>query len=158
MEKVQRGNLALLDLLVRRYERPLFAYAARVLDDRTAAEDCFQEAFLRVFQKRNTYRIGHPFRPWVYQICLNVCRDWLRKHKRLALQEELPADKAAPSDETARIKAAVNGLPEKMRDVFLLHHFHGFNYQEIGEILGVPEGTVKSRMFHATKKLQEELQ
>ena len=156
MEKVQSGNLTLLELLVRRYEKPLFAYAARVLDDRPAAEDAFQETFLRVFQKRHTYRIGHPFRPWIYRICLNTCRDWLRKQKRRS-EEELVDQEAASNEAAVRIRAAVNALPEKMRDVFLLAHFHGFNYQEIGRILDVPEGTVKSRMFHATKRLQEEL-
>lgn len=169
MERVQKGETHLLELLIKRYEKPLFAYAYRVVQQRSAAEDAFQETFLRVFRKRDSYRPGAPFRPWLYTICLNTCRDALRARSR---RPEAELDKAAlfvpdaqPGPETlsgqavmaARIKDAIDKLPEKQREVFLLAYYQQMQYPEISEILEIPVGTVKSRMFHASRFLAEQL-
>jgi RNA polymerase sigma-70 factor (ECF subfamily) len=169
MLKVQQGETGLLDLLVRRYERPLYGFAARVLGNRTAAEDAFQESFLRVLRKRASYKRGAPFRPWLYQICLNACRDALRKSSRrpeAELPERLALADPAPGPETLsqqamlaeRVRQAVESLPQKHREVFLLQYYQNLQYPEISEILGIPVGTVKSRMFHASQKLSQHLQ
>jgi RNA polymerase sigma-70 factor (ECF subfamily) len=169
MERVQKGETHLLELLIKRYEKPLFAYAFRVVQTRSAAEDAFQETFLRVFRKRDSYRAGAPFRPWLYTICLNTCRDALRAKSR---RPEAELDKAAlfvpdaqPGPETltnqsslaARIKEAIEKLPDKQREVFLLSYYQQLQYPEISEILDIPVGTVKSRMFHASRFLAEQL-
>lgn len=164
MARVQSGETGLLDLLVRRYERPLFAFAMRVVGQRTAAEDAFQETFLRILRKRESYRVGASFRPWLYQICLNICRDSLRKRNRRPeseLPETLVVADPAPGPEalseqallSERIRRAIDGLPEKHREVFILQYYQGLQYPEISEILGIPIGTIKSRMFHASQKL-----
>ena len=169
MEKVQRGETALLELLVARYERSLFNYALRVVNDSGAAEDAFQETFLRIFRKRSSYREGAAFRPWLYQICLNICRDLLRKKSRrpeAELKDEIPISDPAPGPEAlsssaemaGNIRGAINSLPEKQRDVFILHYYQCMPYPEIADILEIPVGTVKSRMFHATKTLVDLLQ
>jgi RNA polymerase sigma-70 factor (ECF subfamily) len=169
MARVQGGETGLLDLLVRRYEKPLYGFAFRLLAERTAAEDAFQETFLRVLRKRASYRIGCPLRPWLYQICLNACRDALRKRarrpetelpERLALADPAPGPEAlsAQSALAERVRQAVAALPEKHREVFLLHHYQGLAYPEIADILSIPLGTVKSRMFHASQKLSLALQ
>jgi len=169
MARVQKGETQLLELLIKRYEKPLFAYALRVMHQRTAAEDAFQETFLRVFRKRDSYRLGATFRPWLYTICLNTCRDAIRARGR---RPEAELDKAAlfvadaqPGPETLsgqsllaqRIKSAVEALPEKQREVFLLSYYQQLQYPEIAEVLEIPVGTVKSRMFHASKFLAEKL-
>lgn len=169
MERVQKGETHLLDLLIKRYEKPLFAYAFRVVQQRNAAEDAFQETFLRVFRKRDSYRSGALFRPWLYTICLNTCRDALRARAR---RPESELEKAAlfvpdaqPGPETLssqsilaeRIKAAIEKLPEKQREVFLLSYYQQLQYPEISEVLEIPVGTVKSRMFHASRFLAEQL-
>ena len=166
MERVQRGESQLLGLLARRYERSLFALSMRMLRQREAAEDAFQDTLLKVFQSRSSYRPGSSFRPWVYRICLNVCRDQLRKQQRRPQAElkEDPVDQragVAEEVEKARlarvVAAAVGAMPEKQRDVFLLSFYEQLPYPEIAEILDIPVGTVKSRMFHATRWLSEKL-
>ncbi|MGE0490337.1 MAG: RNA polymerase sigma factor [Vulcanimicrobiota bacterium] len=169
MAEVVAGKLAALEPLIERYQNQLFAYAARVLNDREKAADVFQETFLRVFQKRHTYRLGAPFRPWLYRICLNLCRDEFRRQKRgasvdLEARQEVrdpgpgPAERTFRQDLSQQVRSAVMGLPEKQQKVFLLVHYQGLSYPEVAEVLEIPVGTVKSRMFHASKRLAEELQ
>lgn len=168
MEKLREGDRSMLEPLIRRYERPLFAYACKILKDRDRAQDVFQETFIRVFRRRSTYRTGARFRPWLYQICLNLCRDLLRKQTRQSeteLKDELPLPDLRPGPEersektavAARVREAVTALPEKQRQVVILAQYQGLSYPEISEILKVPVGTIKSRMFHAVKKLAQEL-
>ncbi|MEW6282698.1 MAG: sigma-70 family RNA polymerase sigma factor [Candidatus Eremiobacterota bacterium] len=164
MAGVQEGRFEHLDLLVERYQRPLFGYSVRVLHQSHAAEDAVQEVFLRVFRCRAQYRRGAPFKAWVYQICLNVCRDALRRSKRRPADplDDLPLADPAPGPEQQtvlahRIQTAIARLPDKLREVFMLVHYQGLLYQEVAQVLGIPMGTVKSRMFHATSKLAEDL-
>lgn len=166
MGKVRLGELALLELLIARYERPLYNFALRVVGDSGMAQDAFQETFLRVYQKRATYKTEAPFRPWLYQICLNYCRDTLRKKTRRPeseLKPELPLEDPTPGPESqtevsetqARIRASIATLPDKQKEVFILHYYQGLPYPEIAEILDIPVGTVKSRMFTATRTLTD---
>lgn len=168
MAQVQKGQGTHLELLVQRYEKPLYAFAYRILQDRSAAEDAFQETFLKVYQKRYSYRPGSPFRPWLYQICLNHCRDCLRRRTRrpeTALEPEIPLPDpslgpdqlAAHAALTARIRQAIAELPQKQREVFILHYYQELPYPEIALVVGIPLGTIKSRMFHATKQLADDL-
>ncbi|MBI3929790.1 MAG: RNA polymerase sigma factor [Armatimonadetes bacterium] len=168
MERLKEGDSSMLEPLVRRYERPLFAYACRVLRDRERAQDVFQETFVRVFRRRETFREGARFRPWLYQICLNLCRDALRKQSRQSeteLKDELPLPDTRPGPEeysqrkalAEQVRAAIMGLPDKHREVLLLVQYQGLSYPEIADMLDIPVGTVKSRVFHAYKKLASEL-
>lgn len=166
MARVQSGETELLGELAGRYQRALYAFAHRMVGE--LAEDVFQETFLKVFRKRASYRRGSPFRPWLYQICLNVCRDTLRSRSRrpeAELDPEIPiVDKSAGPERLSeqaglarRVRQAVSRLPEKQRDVFILSHYQELPYAEIAEILELPVGTVKSRMFHAARFLAEQL-
>lgn len=168
MEEVQKGDMLAMQTLVERYERRLFGYACRILGDRERAADIFQETFLRVFQKRHTYKRGHGFSPWVHRICLNLCRDAFRRSSRrsetnLDDRWDVADDNPGPDEEVhrrrlaQRVRRAVEGLPEKHREVFLLAHYQNLSYPEVSQVLGIPVGTVKSRMHHATRKLAEEL-
>lgn len=168
MGRVQQGETALLDLLVRRYEKPLYSFAFRSVGNAAAAEDAFQETFLKVLRKRDTYKVGALFRPWLYRICLNICRDWHRARARRPERElpaEMPLVDPAPGPEAVsaqamlaqRIREAIEALPDKHRDVFVLQYYQNLPYAEIGEILDLPVGTVKSRVFHASQKLAQSL-
>ena len=86
--QARRGDTAAFALLVKRYEQPLFRYLRRMLGNTPDAEDMFQETFLRVHQHLGRYRDNAPFRPWLYRIATNLCRDRLRyrrRHPMLAL-------------------------------------------------------------------------
>lgn len=171
----RRGDAQAFAQLMRRYERPLFNYLARMLGNGAEAEDMFQETFLRVHTHLDRFREGAPFRPWVYRIATNLCRDRLRYWRRRpqvsldaassatpdapALADRLPAREADPeaaasaAETAARLEAAVAGLSAKHRAVFLMARYEGLPYAEIANALRVPVGTVKSRMNTAVKEL-----
>ena len=172
MGRVRKGSREALGFLIERYERPLFAYATRTLGDREVAADIFQETFLRVFKRRSTFDPKRRFRPWLYQICLNLCRDHFRrraKRQHSSLDDDenyieavdpepLPEQQWERQKLAERVQQAVQTLPPKQKTVFLLAHYQGLSYPEVSEILDIPVGTVKSRMYHAQKKLAELLQ
>lgn len=164
MERLLDGEGKALDALVKRYEGSLFGFCFRLMGERGAAEDAFQETFLRVYRRRFSYKRGASVKPWLFQIALNVCRDQLRKRKRrpeVALVEETVVEEVDPGPEemaerkfeAERVKAALHQLPEKQRDVLVLSHYQNLSYPEIAETLDIPTGTVKSRVFHALRKL-----
>lgn len=169
MERLLDGQDQALDMLVKRYLGPLYAFAHRMVGSKSAAEDAFQETFLKVYRKRRSFQEGAKFRPWVYQICLNVCRDQLRKGKRrqeVPLVEETapadstpgPAEQAEKALQAERVKKAISQLPRKQREVLVLSQYEGLTYEEIGDTLNIPTGTVKSRNYHAIRNLAKLLQ
>ena len=180
MAQAADGDADAFAALVRRYEKPLYQYLRRMLGSRTDAEDVFQETFLRVHQHAGRYRRGEPFRPWVYKIATNLCRDRLRKrrrHPQVSLDAPVGADADKPSplervtdghaspDQSARkaealvrLQEALGELPAKQRAVFLMARYDEMPYDEIAQSLQVPVGTVKSRMNKAVHFLMQAIQ
>lgn len=176
MAWVKTGDEHALAELIRRYEGPLFNYARKMLGNAADAEEIFQETFLRVYQHRNRFWAGSPFRPWLYRIATNLCKDKLRYRKRhpevnasalaggddrdgydpIAQQAAggVRPDEAAIAREMAlRMEEALAALSVKHRAVFLMAHQEGMPYGEIAKALRIPTGTVKSRMNTAVKQL-----
>lgn len=166
------GEARAFAVLVRRYERPLFNYLRRLLGDAADAEEIFQDSFMRVHTNLNRYRDGAAFKPWLYQIATNAARDRLRYRKRrpsVSLDASgAPGDTttastadpaaAAIAQETAqRLERAVAKLPVKQRAVFLMARYDEMPYADIAETLGIPVGTIKSRMNKAVKFLLDEM-
>jgi RNA polymerase sigma-70 factor (ECF subfamily) len=174
-----KGQTEAFGVLVRRYERELFGYLRRYLGDATLAEDVFQNTFLQLYVKSNQYEPGRPVRPWLYTIATNQAIDALRRngrHQAVSLdqgREELaegdahslldllesrgpsPVDAAEAAERRERIRASVDRLPDFLRQVLVLAYYQGLKYREIADILGIPVGTVKSRLHAALVKLQE---
>ena len=174
-----KGQAEAFGALVRRYERELYGYLRRYLGDASLAEDVFQNTFLQVYVKSGQYEAGRPVRPWLYTIATNQAIDALRRngrHQLLSLdqqREELadgelsslvetlegggpsPLDVAQAQERREKIRASVDRLPEFLRQVLLLAYYQGLKYREIADILGIPVGTVKSRLHAALVKLQE---
>ncbi len=175
----RRGKAEAFGVLVRRYEKELYGYLRRYLGDSDLAEDVFQNTFLQVYVKIGQYEIGRPVRPWLYTIATHQAIDALRRkgrHQALSLdqdQTELPdgeirsllelLETRGPGppetvegiERRERVRASVDSLPEFLRQVVILAYYQGLKYREIAEILGIPVGTVKSRLHAALVKLQE---
>ncbi|MCC6143951.1 MAG: RNA polymerase sigma factor [Candidatus Hydrogenedentes bacterium] len=169
------GEAYAFAVLVRRYEQPLYSYLRRLCGNASEAEDLFQETFLKVHVNLHQFQEGRPFRPWVYRIATNVCRDRQRYRKRrpqvsletpigdggeggrladlVASEAPAPDAQAQASETSARLEAAVAALPVKHRAVFLMARYEGLAYEEIARALRVPVGTVKSRMHKAVQHL-----
>jgi RNA polymerase sigma-70 factor (ECF subfamily) len=151
--------------LVGRYERAVYNLAVRTLHDRTEAEDAAQEAFFKAYRALHTFRPGAKFSTWIFTICYRGCCDRLAKRKRLS-GDELP-DRADPSagpailaernDEARRLRRAIDQLPDKYRDVIVLYHLQGKQYEEIATVLNLPLGTVKTHLFRAKELLRKAL-
>jgi RNA polymerase sigma-70 factor (ECF subfamily) len=173
------GQTEAFGVLVKRYERELYGYLQRYLGDRNLADDVFQNTFLQLYTKSGKYEAGRPVRPWLYTIATHQAIDALRRngrHQTVSLdqgREELPegdvrslvdlveARGPGPSEvvqgeeRRERIRAAVDKLPDFLRQVVVLAYYQGLKYREVAEILDIPVGTVKSRLHAALVKLQD---
>jgi RNA polymerase sigma-70 factor (ECF subfamily) len=180
LEALRDGQTDVFGTLVRRYERELYGYLRRYLNDDTLAEDVFQNTFLQVFVKRRQYEPGRPVRPWLYAIATNQAIDALRRqgrHPTLSLEQPAegdgepgepatwltsleasgpgPLDLLTEQERCERIRASVERLPDLLRPVLILAYYQGLKYREIADVLGIPVGTVKSRLHAAIGRLQE---
>jgi RNA polymerase sigma-70 factor (ECF subfamily) len=151
--------------LVERYERAVYHLAYRTLRDVEDAKDATQEAWVKAYRALASFRPEAKFSTWIFTICYRVCCDRLAKRKRLS-GEEIPdlADPAAgperlyeAAEEAARLRAAIEALPEKYRVVITLFHLQGKQYEEIAAVLGLPLGTVKTHLFRAKDLLRQAL-
>jgi RNA polymerase sigma-70 factor, ECF subfamily len=174
----ETGQADLFSELVHRYERELFSYLRRYLGDAEMAEDAFQAAFLQVHLKCQQYEPGRAFRPWLYTIATNQAIDAQRRSKRhrmvsldrtsgpegddvgklldlLVSKEPSPTLQIASDERRRWLHEAVDQLPQSLRDVINLVYFQDLKYREAAEALGIPVGTVKSRMHAAVARLNE---
>lgn len=136
--------------------------AFNMLGSRADAEDAVQEAFLKAFRNRETFRAGAQLWTWVFRILLNTCYDAGRR--RAVRIGEAPMDEAAPLPAGGRdlalqlsLRRALDALSPIYRDVFLLCEVEGYTHKETADILDIPEGTSKGRLFEARRQLKESL-
>jgi RNA polymerase sigma-70 factor (ECF subfamily) len=163
--------------IVDRWERPIQRLCTRMLGDEHRGEDLAQDTFARLFARRKDYQSTGRFSTFLWRIAMNLCYDELRRRKRrpetpLELDELGDSDRAdvlrafEPAPDTslldreqgALVRAAVAHLSEAYRSVVILRHYENLKFREIAEVLGVPEGTVKSRMAEALTQLHAQLQ
>jgi RNA polymerase sigma-70 factor (ECF subfamily) len=165
--RVQQGDAAAYDYLVSKYLRRVVSIAWGVVRNSHDAEDLAQEAFVKAYQNVGKFRAGEPFGPWIYRIVTNAALDTMKhrnKFRHEAVAESEPAarrdDAALPamSNEIAhRIDLAIGELPEMQRIVARLHLVEEFDHQEIAGMMDLSEGTVRSHLSLARRKLREKL-
>ena len=152
--------------LVDRYRDRLMNVIGRMPISREGAEDIVQEAFLRVYQHRDSFDFKHCFSTWLYTIALNLARNNLRKKKRYKFfdifdlqnkEVETAVEAKIPSNIGPALEQAIASLPEKYKTAFLLRDIEEMPYDEIARILSVPLGTVKSRVNRARSILRDKL-
>lgn len=147
---------------IAQYGQRLFGLCLTLCRDRMDAEDLYQETWLKAMLKFAQYDPARPFEGWLTGICVNRYRDLLRR-KRVRMSHSTDADPealpltAADPDYSA-LYAAIDRLPEKLRVVVILHYFHDCDLEKSAAALGVPLGTVKSRLHRAKDFLRKELE
>jgi RNA polymerase sigma-70 factor (ECF subfamily) len=159
---VAGGDREAFGTLVRRHQQQLMNLFRRLGADAHGAEDCAQETFLRLFRSRLSYRPSAPFPAFLYTLARHSWVDWSRRRQRrmsVTLDEApMESDEGSVSiDDRLDLEAAVQGLPDHLRWVVLLSVDRGLSYPDVGDVLDIPVGTVKSRMFHAIRRLREAL-
>jgi RNA polymerase sigma-70 factor (ECF subfamily) len=154
-------DLAAFEALYETHGARMKSLALNVLGNRSDAEDAVQEAFLRAYKNRQTFRSDAALWTWVYRILLNACHDIGRSRAARRDNQTVDADVAVdlPSpigDNPMRLtlQRAVNGLAPIYRDVFLLCEVEGYTHREVAGILEIPEGTSKGRLFEARRQLK----
>jgi RNA polymerase sigma-70 factor (ECF subfamily) len=153
------GDARAFEALYRRWERPIYQFLYRHTGGRDA-DDLAQETWSRVARSAHRFDPSRRFSTWLFQIALNLCRDWHRRAPPTGVEHADDVETAATGAgsaaateaglDTRRLLAA---LPEAQRDVVVLRYFHDCSEDETAEILGCPRGTVKSRMHHAMARL-----
>jgi len=156
-----QGDWSAFEPLVKRYERVLFSVALRLVGDYEDARDATQAAFVRAYEHLETFDPERKFFSWIYRILVNECLNLRRgRHAGEPLADTFHVEggafeAVAASEEHDRIQRALLSLTAEYREVVVLRHFADLSYDAIAEALGVPEKTVKSRLFSARKRLGE---
>lgn len=172
-------DLAAFDTIVHRYERELFAYLRRYLGSAESAEDVFQATFLKVYVNRLQFAEGRSFRPWLYAVATHQAIDSRRRvqsRRMLSLDQGLDRDSdsgamserlsaaggsaaevAEEHESNERVRAAIEALPGALRETLLLIYYRGLKYRQAASVLGIPVGTVKSRLHAALTRLGDAL-
>jgi RNA polymerase sigma-70 factor (ECF subfamily) len=158
--------------LVSRYQRELYHFLVRFLGNRAAAEDVFQETFLQVHQSAEAFDLQRRFKPWLFTIAANKARDLIRSQARrptnplqasisgsdeeggefidlMQAGGELPDEPMARQEMQHKVQQVVATMPDHLREILVLSYFNTFPYRQIADILGIPLGTVKSRLHAA---------
>ena len=172
VRRAQEGDQRAFEELVRAYESKVYAIVLRWTGNREDALDGAQEVFLRMFRFLSSFDCRSSFSTWIYRVAVNVCKDAAAKRARLQEQPlerddgegpyetELPDARYEPEALYARqeraeaLQKALAALPEEHRAVILLRDLRGLSYREIGDVLDLEEGTVKSRIARAREKLR----
>jgi RNA polymerase sigma-70 factor (ECF subfamily) len=160
MARVQQGDEAAFEALFGRYRAPLYGFLARRVGD-ASADDLFQETWLRVVRARQRFDPGRRFSTWLFQIANNLGRDLGRRgsvrargRDRLMSATAGPARREPALDLRLDMHRRIAALPEPQREVLLLRYYHQLPEREIAQVVGVPPGTVKSRLHAAVRALR----
>jgi RNA polymerase sigma-70 factor (ECF subfamily) len=162
----QQGGPGAFEALVRRWQQPVARFLYHLVDRKESVADLCQEVFLRVFQARSQYRETGNFSTWLHQIALNAARDAGRRKRH----DPLPLANGEPTAitlgppalcERKELADAVSGalaeLPQPLREVLVLRHYEGMNFEEMARLLETPASTLKSRFAAALCRLKERL-
>lgn len=177
IEEIRAGNTEGFEYFIRQYQSKITRVAYRLLRDLGEADCAAQESFLRAWQNLNHFREGSTFETWLTRICINWCKDRL-KRRRIVLyfhqspddvgDEPGPRDTAPHSDPSPerrahsreireRLREAIETLSPRQKTVFTLKHFEELSIPEIAELTGLDSGTVKSHLFRAAHKIRDRL-
>lgn len=176
--RIRSGEVDAFEYFVRRYQRRITRIAYRMLRDLGEADCAAQESFLRAFQNLQDFREGATFETWLTRICINWCKDRLKRRRIVLYFHQAPrdsAEEAGPRDVTPhpdpgperralsreireRLRSAIETLSPRQKSVYLLKHFEELSIPEISELTGLDQGTIKSHLFRAAAKIRMRFQ
>ena len=176
VERVQAGEKAAFDLLVRKYQHRVLKLVSRFVSDAAEAEDVAQEAFLKAYRALASFRGDSAFYTWLYRIAINTAKNALVSNRRRPVDFDLDLQDPEQYDRHARLKEgdtpegvllteeirnvverAMEQLPEDLRTAIILRELEGLSYEEIAEAMDCPVGTVRSRIFRAREAIDRKL-
>jgi RNA polymerase sigma-70 factor (ECF subfamily) len=179
IEQAKKGDQSAFQALIFKYDRAILGLSLRLLGNREAAKDAYQETFLKVFRTIGQFHRQSSFYTWIFRIATNVCIDRLRKSKKpgrdvridndrsrsrtpltdlpVASCQENPARALHALRLRERISRVLNTLSANERLVFELKHYQGLKLKQIGEMIGSDENTIKDCLFRVIRKLRTEL-
>lgn len=172
IEKILSGDTAVFEMLILKYQSRLFATSMNVVKNRELAEDITQEAFMKGFQKLDTLKNREQFYPWLKRIALNIALNHFEKEKRVLDVEnedddtsffdniasgENPEELTLKDELYKYVRNFVDSLPDKLRVVIVLREVEDMSYEEIAEMMNIPLGTVRSRLFNARQIIKDRL-
>jgi RNA polymerase sigma factor (sigma-70 family) len=172
VRRILGGDRDAFRIIVEEYGRMVTHIVSRMVRDKSEAEDLAQDVFLKVYENLGGFEFRSKMSTWIGRIAYTTCLNFLEK-KRPSLADDDLAEmggvdtfpSAAPAPDAAAHRAGVaeilereiGALPVKYRTAVTLFHLHGLSYEEIGEVMGLPGGTVKSHLFRARKQLHDRL-
>ncbi|MCD9096326.1 RNA polymerase sigma factor RpoE [Luteimonas fraxinea] len=176
VKRVQAGDTAAFDLLVRKYQHRIAALIGRYVSDWSEVQDVAQETFIRAYRALGNFRGDAQFYTWLHRIAVNTAKNYLVAHNRRPPTDDIDIEDAehfesgirlrdsdTPERELMRqqleqtVMRAVEALPEELRVAINLREVDGLSYDEIAERMGCPIGTVRSRIFRAREAIDREL-
>ena len=172
IERASGGDPSAFNRLMAQHENRMYAVALRMCANREDAQDCLQEAMLRVYRAIGSFKGQSTFSTWIYRITMNTCLDELRRKKNrqntsldnLVDMGWSPTDGGAGPEKQAlmremreKMHGAIRELPDDMRAAVVLRDIQGFSYDEIAQMLEINVGTIKSRISRGREKLREKL-
>ena len=176
VRRVQRGDSAAFDLLVRKYQHRVVALIGRYVQDWSECQDVAQDTFLRAYRALGNFRGDAQFSTWLHRIAVNTAKNHLVAHKRRPPGDDIDIDDAEHFESAMRLRdhdtperelmrhemeqtvmRAVEALPEELRVAITLREVEGLSYEEIAQQMQCPIGTVRSRIFRAREAVAEKL-
>jgi RNA polymerase sigma-70 factor (ECF subfamily) len=176
VQRVQRGDMAAFDLLVRKYQHRIVALIGRYVNDWSECQDVAQDTFMRAYRAIGNFRGDAQFYTWLHRIAVNTAKNHLVAHNRRPPTDDIEVsdaeqfdsgvrlrDNDTPERELARqqmeatVMRAVDALPEELRVAITLREMDGLSYEEIAQRMDCPIGTVRSRIFRAREAIDTEL-
>jgi RNA polymerase sigma-70 factor (ECF subfamily) len=163
IEACRRGEREAFDRLVERYQRDVYRLCYRFVNNHEDAHDLAQESFVKAYKALDRFRGDSAFSTWLYRIAVNACLNFraARKPKAVELPEALEdarprADQDLLSiEQSRRVRAAIQKLPEKQRATLILKTYHDLSHEEVAGVLGSTVGTVKANLFHGLANLKK---
>ena len=175
--KCQKGDKQAFELLIKKYQRRIFHLIYRITQDPAVVESLAQEVFLKAYRSISSFRGSSRFYTWLYRIAVNTSLSYIKKEsvaenreKRVdydldtsnlsvdSMRIEDPEELLMRKEFLKQVVGSLRRLPEELRTAVVLREFTGLNYEEIAEVMEIPLGTVRSRIFRARSRLREMLE